>query len=250
MIKGFKCPIDNKPKEFQECLECALEGAPCGIDYAVLKGMIEDLKKEKAISITSIISCLRKIVWYQTREIYVDPQSQYFLFRGQVFHRFLAEVIQDEAQVEIEWKKELQGFMVIGHPDIYYPRTKWLKDYKTTISVPKGIYPHHGLQINLYRMIGPEVNRLSLVYLSMKGIKEVNVPLLDIKLLENYSLNRIELLKEFLLDGNLPPATIFEWECRYCPFASECDNPDGVETPASIEPEELEDFFITYFLGR
>lgn len=236
-IIGFDCPFKGKVS-FEFCLaDAATHRQPCQFTYPVLKGMVANEEKEReGIHVTSLLNCLRKVVLDQRHELYLSPEQTYWAFRGQLAHSIVELAQTDSAVVERKFTREVEGITIVGTPDVIYPDKGLLVDYKTTAMTPKkGPYPHHVLQVNIYRWLVQahyRIDRLEIVYLDMKGTVRCDAPAMTLKQVEEFIVPRARLLKRGLEGGELPPQVEEEgrWQCwGYCPFSyhPDCWGPDG-----------------------
>lgn len=236
-IIGFDCPFKGKVR-FEFCLaDAATHRQPCQFTYPVLKGMVANEEKEReGIHVTSLLNCLRKVVLDQRHELYLSPEQAYWAFRGQLAHSIVELAQTDTALVEQRFTRDVEGITIVGTPDVIYPDKGLLVDYKTTAMVPKkGPYPHHVLQVNIYRWLVQahyRIDRLEIVYLDMKGTVRCDAPLMTLREVEEFIVPRARLLKRGLEGGELPPQVEEEgrWQCwGYCPFSHhrDCWGPPG-----------------------
>tara|TARA_B100000315_G_scaffold241016_1_gene261451 strand:- start:483 stop:1352 length:870 start_codon:yes stop_codon:yes gene_type:complete len=244
-VIGFDCPYKGKVS-FEFCLaDAATQRQPCQFTYPILKGMAANEEKERTgIHVTSLLNCLRKVVLDHRHDLYVPPEQTYWAFRGQLAHSIVEMAQTESAVVERTFTREVEdpasigaeGIPIVGTPDVIYPDRGLLVDYKTTVMVPKkGPYPHHVLQVNIYRWLVQKqhrINRLEIVYLDMKGTVRCQAPLMTFKEVEEFIAPRARLLEAGLRGGELPPQVGEEgrWQCwGYCSFSKheDCWGPDG-----------------------
>jgi hypothetical protein len=230
-IIGFDCPFKGQVS-FEFCLaDAATHQQPCQFTYPILKGMVANEEKDReGIHVTSLLNCLRKVVLDQRHELYVSPEQTYWAFRGQLTHSIVELAQTEQAVVEQTFSREVEGIPIVGTPDVIYPEQRLLVDYKTTAQAPKkGPYPHHALQVNIYRwLVQPNyrVDRLEIVYLDMKETVRYNAPGMTFKEVEEFIIPRARLLKTGLAGGELPPQVGEQgrWQCwGYCPFSHHPD---------------------------
>ncbi|MDP2659712.1 MAG: PD-(D/E)XK nuclease family protein [Dehalococcoidia bacterium] len=230
-VIGFDCPFKGKV-DFHFCLrDAATQNQPCQFTYPVLKGMVHNERKLRhGIHVTSLLSCLRKVVLEQRHDLYVSPEHSYWPFRGQLAHAIVQMAQEENAVTERTFKRQVEGITIVGTPDVIYPEKNLLVDYKTTAMVPKkGPYPQHVLQVNIYRWLVQahyHVDRMEIVYLDMKGAGREPVPVMPLEEVEAFILPRARILKRGLEGGELPPQIGEEgrWQCwGYCPFSHHMD---------------------------
>jgi hypothetical protein len=248
-IIGFDCPFKGKVS-FDFCLaDAATHKQPCQFSYPVLRGMVmNELKNREGIHVTSLLNCLRKIVLDTRHDIYVPPEQTYWAFRGQLAHSIVELAQSDNAVVEQQFVKEIEGIPIVGSPDVIYPDRGLLVDYKTTASAPRrGPYPQHVMQVNIYRWLVREhhrVDRLEIVYLDMRGTVRCPAPTMTFKDVEEFILPRARLLEQGLNGGELPPQVGEEgrWQCwGYCPFSHHPDCWGTAGPPARNRRETREE---------
>lgn len=230
-VIGFDCPFKGKVS-FEFCLaDAATQRQPCQFTYPILKGMAANEEKQRSgIHVTSLLNCLRKVVLDHRHDLYVSPEQTYWAFRGQLAHSIVELAQTEGAVVEQTFTREVEGIPIIGTPDVIYPDRGLLVDYKTTAMVPKkGPYPHHILQVNVYRWLVQKqyrIDRLEIVYLDMKGTVRCQAPLMTFQEVEEFIVPRARLLKAGLAGGELPPQVGEEgrWQCwGYCSFSKHAD---------------------------
>jgi len=243
MIKGFHCPAGKGDVSFNECLKCAASHKnTCQFDYPILSAMVKNIRKDEAISVTSLINCLRKVVLQIRKDYYLDPRELYYAFRGQLFHTVIAEAQTCGAICEKRFERSVSGIVLSGHPDVIYPYHRKIVDYKSTRRIPKDNTPYggHSIQVNLYRyLVEPkyEVDKLEIVYFDMSSVKRINVEVMDEKNLLRWLVPRIEKLKVAFNGGKLPERVGPDglWQCNgYCPFTKFCW-PEGVPSLKNLE---------------
>jgi CRISPR/Cas system-associated exonuclease Cas4 (RecB family) len=246
VIAGFIC-CTHGPCSFEECLEAAQRHpAQCQFTYPILAAMVKGMRQESAeITVTSLLTCLRKVVLERMRTIYIRPEDLYHTFRGQLFHTLIAAHQEPDAIVETRFSRDIAGLTISGQPDVIFPEQQKLVDYKSTRRVPtrKEAYPNHAMQVNIYRwLVRPihAVEELEIVYLDMDTVKRVPVPLMDLRRVTAFVSTRAKILKGGLADGKLPSRVGPEglWQCNgYCAFTQACW-PKGVPTPEELRRRE------------
>jgi CRISPR/Cas system-associated exonuclease Cas4 (RecB family) len=241
MIKGFRCCC-GEAVPFTQCLERSrTHPDDCPFVYPILQGMVNGIRGEvEGISVTSLLTCLRKVVLERRHDVYLDPKQLFYAFRGQMFHA-IAELAQPDGCIaEQRFARQIAGLTISGQPDLIWPRHRLLIDFKTTRRVPqKEVYPHHALQVNIYRwLVEPlyPVDRLEIVYLDMDGAKRMPVPLMDRRKVTATLVARARVLKAALDGGPLPERVEPDglWQCAWCSFPSLCW-PKGVPTPDELK---------------
>lgn len=236
MIIGFKCVKDQSLMSFDDCLDCSLTYEnPCQFSYPILKGIYENIQNRDYLSVTSIIGCLRNTYLEMTHEIYVSPESLYWLFRGNIAHLVIDDYQPPDAISEKTFEREFEGVTLRGTPDniIILPEQKKIIDYKTTARIPffNNPYSNHKLQLNLYRwLIAPEyrIDKLEVQYLDMKNVKKLEAKLMSFEEVEDYLFQRLLPLKDAIDSGNCPPKPPADskdrWQCNgYCNVADLCE---------------------------
>jgi CRISPR/Cas system-associated exonuclease Cas4 (RecB family) len=233
MIKGFRCCCgDSVP--FAECLERSrTHPDDCPFVYPILQGMVNGIRGEvEGISVTSMLNCLRKVVLEKRHDVYIDPKQLFYAFRGQMFHA-IAELAQPDGCItEQRFARQIAGLTISGQPDLIWPAHRLLIDFKTTRRVPqKEVYPHHALQVNIYRwLVEPlyPVDTLEIVYMDMER-RKVTATLVA----------RARILKAALDGGPLPERAGPDglWQCAWCSFPNLCW-PKGIPTPEQLRQRE------------
>jgi len=240
MIKGFRCCC-GESVAFADCLERSrTHPADCPFVYPILQGMVNGIRGEvEGISVTSMLTCLRKVVLEKRNDVFVDPKQLFYAFRGQMFHA-IAELAQpDGCIVEQRFARQIAGLTISGQPDLIWPSHRLLIDFKTTRRVPqKEVYPHHALQVNIYRwLVEPlyPVDTLEIVYMDMDGAKRMPVPIMDRRKVTATLVARARILKAALDGGTLPERAGPDglWQCSWCSFPEQCW-PKGIPTPSEL----------------
>ena len=150
----------------EECLACALAGAPCHYPYSLVKKLWVNQESRPDIHVSDIVNCLLKAYMQK-----VEPRPIYLhdllvMWYGTVIHEQLEE---DETVSEIELKYK----NLVGRAD--YFKDGLLRDYKTTrwLDLSKLPYGSHVEQLNVYSFMleemGYEVKEIQLVYLDLSG---------------------------------------------------------------------------------
>ena len=231
MIKGFYCEEKRKNVTFAECLACAATHEnTCEFDYPILASMQGRIRRGRGISVSSLLSCLRKVVLEARTDVYLKPKNLYYAFRGQLFHSVIAEAHNEAAICEKRFERTVAGIILSGHPDVIYPEKRKLVDYKSTRRIPKDSVPYanHGIQVNLYRYLaGPQykIDHLEIIYFDMSKVKKVKVELISQEELVHWLTPRLTVLKKGLDGGKLPEKVDKEgiWQCDgFCPFTRIC----------------------------
>ena len=169
----INCSAGKGVLELDECLTCAFEGNNrCGYDYALIKNMMSDKKKEarrSEIHVTDLTGCLRK-AWYDK----LEPAPEFVhetLVRwlGVNFHKG-SEGSDDHLDSEVPL--EYNG--IIGTTDVVYKDGRVLDFKYTRWIIPEKLpYGSHETQVNIYahllRRSGREVNRLQIQYVDASG---------------------------------------------------------------------------------
>ena len=169
----INCSAGRGILELEECLSCALEGRnDCGYDYALIKSMMNDEKKESRrseIHVTDLTGCLRK-AWYDK----VSPQPEYIhetlaRWLGVNFHHAV-EGSDDVLDSELP----LQDDGLVGTADIVYKDGRIVDNKFTRWIFPSKLpYGSHATQVNIYahllRKMGREVTKLQIQYVDASG---------------------------------------------------------------------------------
>ena len=246
MITGFICCTLGQCS-FEECLEAATSHpTECKFTYPILAAMVKSLKREATeITVTRLLTCLRKVVLEKREAIFVRPDELYYTFRGQLFHSLIADNQAPGSVVETRFSREIAGITISGQPDVIYPDQKKLVDYKSTRRVPsrKEPYETHAMQVNIYRwLIAPvyPIDKLEIVYLDMDTVKRLAVSVMDLRRVAAFVSVRTRVLKRGLDGGTLPARVGPDglWQCNgYCYFTKFCW-PKGVPTPDELAQSE------------
>lgn len=236
-VVGFDCPHKGKV-DFDFCLaDARTHKQPCQFVYPILKGMVANERKERdGIHVTGLLNCLRKVVLDTRHDVFIRPEQTYWAFRGQLAHAIVELAQSDDAVAERQFVREIKGIPIIGTPDVIYPDQRLLVDYKTTAMTPrKGPYPHHVMQVNIYRWLVRRhfrIEHLEIAYMDMKQTVRLRAPVMKLKEVEEFILPRAKALKAGLSGGALPDKVDKEglWQCwGYCEFSyhSQCWGEEG-----------------------
>lgn len=228
-VNGFLCVITGQPVSFDHCIGHAMrEGAElarrgCSFTPAVLRGIAQTLQDQPmpngAIRVTQLLGCPRRTQWQAAHTYAVDPRSAYNLFRGQIGHAIIeshhgSEILLSEERLSATFA----GVTITGQPDaVVDTKRRHLDDYKTTARVPREPYENHIAQVNLYvwllhRAAKVSIQTASILYLDMRSVARLPVPIWSRQQTERFLRERIR----FWQAGATIPS---EWECKSCPLS-------------------------------
>lgn len=243
--KGFHCIVDFVDLPFDRCIDCAATLGRCQFTASILRGMARRAQEHEGggLSVTALVGCVRRSFLEQRCDYYQRPDHQYWTYRGLVGHVMMELGAGDGEVCERPFQRELslptgRTLTVYGQPDVVIPSRRLLLDYKTVDRAPRRPSELHIAQLNAYRwLVAPEytVDRLGLVYLTMRDVKKVAVPVWPLEQTERYLATRAGLLAHALETDEWPPMTEDSWLCHHCPVASICAR--GPEYPPE-EPDE------------
>lgn len=160
-----------------------------------------------------------KKAWLNQRYPYPleTPTALWARFRGNLIHKALP-------LTERRLALQPDGVILTGRIDYYDPETGLLIDYKTIASNPGKLaapFPHHVQQMHLYTYLltrkGYPVNKLAIVYLTMRDVVMFDVALPNLGVVEEKALDRVT---KILAPEIPPPQPDEDWECRYCVYAT------------------------------
>ena len=80
--------------------------------------------------------------------------------------------------------------------------------------------------MNVYRwLVSPEyaIERLGIVYLTMKGVQKASVPLWPEGQAERFLRERAGALADAYAGGGWPALTEDRWMCNFCPVTAACE---------------------------
>jgi len=167
------------------------------------------------LSVTALTGCVRQSYLKATEPFYQRPDQQYWAYRGTLAH-LLAEQGAGPgivAERRFERGRQLPSGRVItitGRPAEIDPARGLLVDYKTTDRAPRQPSPLHIAQVNAYRwLVAPEyqVDRLGIVYLTMKGVQKASAPVWPDGQVERLLQERAGALAEAYGGGDWPELT-------------------------------------------
>jgi hypothetical protein len=239
MLIGIDCQFNGKIS-FEECLACAnTTDNPCQFTKYLIEQMLSYNEPREGISVTSLLGCHRK-TYLERRYEYFEPlEWLWYRFRGHLLHAIAERSTKDNSDYisEKRYFKEIHGVLVSGKPDIIILLYKLLQDLKTCASIPKYQHPYsnHGLQVNTYRyLIHPDtgvpldedgkpleaipIERLEIVYMSMKDVKKLPAKVMTFKAVEKALKSPIEALNHAFTTNTLPGMcdSKGQWQCDFC----------------------------------
>jgi hypothetical protein len=239
--QGFHCIVDFEDVSFDACIECAATRGRCQFTASILRGMADQSRAREAdspvaaavpkLSVTALVGCVRQAYLKATEDYHQRPDHQYWAYRGTLAHLLAERGAGDQVIAEQRFDRDLllpNGRLVTitGQPDEIDPARKLLIDYKTADRVPRTLSELHIAQLNVYRwLVTPqhEIERLGLVYLTMRETKKVAAPIWPDGQVERYLVERAGPLAEAFATGTWPGMTMDTWLCRYCPVAVTCE---------------------------
>ena len=242
MIVGVYCEKQSKDHpyiSFSTCLNCARTCInKCPLTTPILKGIFSHIKEEKEnITATTLSGCPRELALVRRKNIYIDPMREIWAFRGVLSHQ-IVNFNQDTEGVitEKRFHGNIGGIEFSGQPDEYVIEKKFLRDYKTCERVPtyNSPFTNHITQLNLYKYLlsfnGYEVEKVEVVYISMKEVKRLACSVKGDKWLNDYILPKLKVMKLVVDDPTfLPPKAEPRdenyWQCNgYCDTPQLCWN--------------------------
>jgi len=145
-FQGFICHITHEALSPEACLACAQAGGAangetlCPFTPPLIRGLIRSNQPRGllAYSATELTGCPRKTLLKEHVPYWLDPAKAYWAFRGQLAHAILEqESDQTHALLEQRFYAQVSDWLITGQPDVVYPDTRKLVDYKTTKQVPQ-----------------------------------------------------------------------------------------------------------------
>jgi PD-(D/E)XK nuclease superfamily len=184
-----------------------------------------------AITITELTGCTRQAYLKATVPYFQRPDQQYWSYRGTLGHLLAERGAGPDVVAERRFERELplpngRRVTITGKPDEIDPSRSLLIDYKTTDRAPRQPSPLHIAQLNAYRwLVEPEhpIDRLGIVYLTMKGVQKASVPIWPEGQVERFLQERAGALAEAYAGGDWPALTDDRWMCSYCPVTAACE---------------------------
>jgi CRISPR/Cas system-associated exonuclease Cas4 (RecB family) len=230
--QGFHCIVDFVDVPFEQCINCAATQGRCQFTASLLRGMADEAKRREhdRISVSTLTGCVRQSYLQATHGYYQRPDQQYWAYRGSIAHAMVERGAGDGTIAEQRFERELplpsgRSVTISGQPDEIVPTRQLLVDYKTVERPPREPSVQHIAQLNCYRwLVAPEhdVNTLGIVYLSMRGVKKVGVPIWPDGQAERFLAERAASLVQARETGEWPDMTEDTWMCRFCPVAEPC----------------------------
>lgn len=232
---GFHCIVDFVDVPFENCIDCAATRGRCQFTASILRGMVEQAHGRapdapNSVSVTTLTGCGRQAYLKETEAFSQRPDQQYWAYRGTLAHAMVERGAGDDAIIERRFARELRlpsgrAITITGRPDEIVPARTLLVEYKTTDRPPKVPAVQHVAQMNAYRwLVAPEypVERLGLVYLTMRGVHKASAPIWPEEQVERFLGERAAELVRARETGEWPSLTEDTWMCSYCPVAEVC----------------------------
>ncbi|CAG0983290.1 hypothetical protein ARNL5_02651 [Anaerolineae bacterium] len=147
-LAGFNCDAEDLPVTIEACLACARGGALLGCHQTapVIAGIVRGLRPDDyGLTVTTLISCLRKVRLMQETPYWLKPSESYWAYRGMLMHGVAAQYAEEADHLIAEKRFAMtvetpDGRLVevTGQPDLVLIEQKKLLDFKTSKSVPTG----------------------------------------------------------------------------------------------------------------
>src|SRR5687767_15387851 len=168
-----------------------------------------------ALSVTALTGCVRQAFLKTTEPYYQRPDQQYWSYRGTLGHLLTERGAGPDIVAERRFDRVLllpSGRLVTitGKPDEIDPGRGLLIYYKTTDRAPRQLSPLHIAQLNVYRwLVAPDhqIDRLGIVYLTMKGVQKASVPIWPEGQAERFLRERAGALADAYAGGDWPALT-------------------------------------------
>ena len=184
-----------------------------------------------ALSVTALTGCVRQVFLKTTEPYYQRPDQQYWSYRGTLGHLLAERGAGPGTVAEQRFERELllpsgRRVTITGKPDEIDPSRRLLIDYKTTDRAPRLPSPLHIAQLNVYRWLvalAHPIERLGIVYLTMKGVQKASVPLWPDGQVERFLQERAGALADAYAGGDWPELTEDRWMCSFCPVTAACE---------------------------
>lgn len=249
--QGFHCIVDLEDVSFESCIACAATQGRCQLTASLLRGMADQSRARNRdialtvvsgerdapeiaippLSVTALTGCVRQSFLKHTEPYYQRPDQQYWAYRGTLGHLLAERGAGPDAIVEQRFERELllpsgRRVTISGQPDEIDPARSLLIDYKTTDRAPRQPSELHVAQVNLYRwLVLPQypIERLGIVYLTMKGVQKAAVPIWPDGQVERFLHERAGALAEAYAGGAWPDLTDDRWLCTFCPVVVACE---------------------------
>jgi CRISPR/Cas system-associated exonuclease Cas4 (RecB family) len=192
------------------------------------------------LRVTALTGCVRQAYLKATEPFYQRPDQQYWAYRGTLGHLLAERGAGPGIIAEQRFERALRlpsgrQITITGRPDEIDVGRGLLIDYKTTDRAPRQPSPLHIAQLNVYRwLVAPEhqIDRLGIVYLTMKGVQKASVPIWPDGQVERLLQDRGGALAEAYSGGDWPELTEDRWMCRFCPVAAACERGPANQLPA------------------
>lgn len=155
-LVGFLCEVTEEPVSFQECLDCARQGAPgCPMVPAIIHDIASsvrspeyanDLAREAGadagFSVTELLGCARQLRLKKLHPYWEKPSGMYHMTFGSGYHAALSRYPAGISEQTLHWKFKHLGvsILLVGTPDLIELRQDgwYITDYKVTGNPPFG----------------------------------------------------------------------------------------------------------------
>lgn len=244
MIKAFYCIKREEIVDKEECYNCSQNRVECPIFPEYLRWLIEDKNYSSKITVTKLLTCVRRTYFYSKLDYIIQPYEAYALFRGSIVHSFLEKYRVEDCIVETEFEKQYKSITIYGTPDKIDVKRGIIYDYKTITGRISDDYslrwgnPHmeHIVQLHLYKWLVEDkfnIQKLVLIYIGSDTCQKYEIPIRGPEDKKKYepiqkAFERAEILNkvwnkkvEEVSKDQLPKEE--GWICRYCPFSRECN---------------------------
>jgi len=176
------------------------------INHIVRRMELRYQRKEGCLHVRDLVSCRLKKELEETysvlhKAVYYAPA----VLLGEVVHWGI-EMLFGKEETQREFKREIDGSVIYGHPDIVLPNSIIeLKYQKSLYGCPR---PHHELQTQFEAWVAGK-SFGTLIYISPDGWREFT-----------YRALTDSEVRDLLVKERTPMWE--EWECSYCQFNGVC----------------------------
>lgn len=189
----------------------------------------EDRYKNNEFRVSELVFCPAKAYYY--RKTSTRPRLNGKMLSGQLFHKqlpFLLKGIKEfeNAEYEVECKKEHKGFDILGHCDVLTSKAVYEAKFTGTNLDRYGCPAHYILQANCYATLLNRKN-FALIIVNSQNLSTTVIPGKQDDAKYKVLLDRAKVISASLKVDTPPKGPAYQWECRFCNLKAYCKNFPG-----------------------
>jgi CRISPR-associated protein Cas4 len=202
-------------------------------------------------------ACLLRQWLIYKRGLAISEEKAGIFKIGELFHGFLAnvlkkgqiEVLAVEAPIQILLPIQPNPLWINGKADalIKVGDEKYVLEVKSIRRLPKHPLKHHVEQLHVY-LAALNCQNGFIVYLEKSALRHKVFPVKFEQETFSGLLERAQRLHKTLIAGDKPKPDAEPWECRFCEFKDECQEPplsqkrDGVNQEKTVQKFQQREF--------